>query len=211
MTSSQIVLNEQAMVTSRQAAVWKYRYGRDHFVPKTFNDMLNHNIVLANYNDFIIIMGELSGLFIMGQSRVILQDGTFDIVENTGQLYIFHAMIGKQYSSCLFVKMMSRSKKSYDLMFRMIEKLAKDRHFTIFDREVIVKADFEQSVISTLHEQYPKVYFSGCLFHFSQCITRKVGDVKLKYLFNGNTSFRRFIRRVTYMALLPIKFVNKKH
>ena len=111
MTSSQIVLNEQAMVTSRQAAVWKYRYGRDHFVPKTFNDMLNHNIVLANYNDFIIIMGELSGLFIIGQSRVILQDGTFDIVENTGQLYIFHAMIGKQYSSCLFVKMMSRSKK----------------------------------------------------------------------------------------------------
>ena len=64
--------------------------------------------------------------------------------------------------------------------------------------------DFEIAVIEALKIVFPHSEIEGCLFHFSQCIWRKIQKYGLVKDFNENKEIRTIIKQVTALPFLPL-------
>ena len=52
-------------------------------------------------------------------------------------------------------------------------------------------------------EEYPNTAVSGCQFHLSQSILRKVGDVGLKGLYDNDPNFNILVKSLSALAFVP--------
>lgn len=69
----------------------------------------------------------------------------------------------------------------------------------------IIKVDFEMAFIQALKTSFPDSYVSGCLFHLSQALIRKLQKEKLICQYNTNPIFKKFVK-----CLLCLSFVKKE-
>ena len=207
MRNAQIVQGTKfSNVSSHTLSATKYRYMDKMKLPRQLSDIQNMNMVLFYDNDNSICFGRVSSLFILSQSPVILEDGTFNIVNNDGQLFILHGKINEKFVSCLYIKMKSRRSVDYLRVFDTIEKMAQDRHITIFNRPLVMKGDFEKAVIKVINDKYTNVQFNGCFFHLTYNIMKHLEENHLKELYNIDPNFNQLIRRICCLALLPVPF-----
>ena len=65
-------------------------------LPSQLSDIQNMNMVLFYDNDNSIPFGHVSSLLILAYSQVILEDETFNIVNNYDLLFIFHGQINEK-------------------------------------------------------------------------------------------------------------------
>lgn len=180
----------------------KWNYSISFNLPKTYQDSSKMNICIAFKEDCFYIYGKPSSLYLLASSHLFLEDGTFGIVNSNGQLFILHCQIGNKYVSALYVKMKTRLEEDYLQVFNTINQLGKERNINIFDRSIVIKGDFEPSVISMIRKSFPTLTFSGCLYHFSHCIINNVKTNNLQKHYRL-PSFRTLIKRIYFMALLP--------
>ncbi|XP_046357291.1 uncharacterized protein LOC124135785 [Haliotis rufescens] len=68
---------------------------------------------------------------------------------------------------------------------------------------VTVQTDFEQAAIRAIETEVPAARVRGCYFHFTQAICRKVQDLGLAVPYQGDPEVRRWVRRASFLALLP--------
>ena len=66
-----------------------------------------------------------------------------------------------------------------------------------------VTADFETAVWQSIRALFPNVKLSGCLFHFSQAIYRKLQELGLQAAYNTDAGTSGVCRRLMALALLP--------
>ena len=69
----------------------------------------------------------------------------------------------------------NKKRMTYEWLFNRVELLVKKQHaddVTVFDRDVVVKIDFEKAVIGALSSK--RCHVSGCFFHFAQSIYKNV-------------------------------------
>ena len=65
-----------------------------------------------------------------------------------------------------------------------------------------VVTDFELAAIKAFQSKFPTASMSGCMFHFGQCIWRRLQADGLSSQYNSNPDFSMLVRR-----LLAIAFV----
>ena len=147
------------------------------------------------------------GLFILAQSVIILLDATFEIVNNVGQMLIVHGIVNNTCSACLFVKMKNKSEETYVKVLKCIQKLGEERNVNIFKRDIAIKSDFENSLLAACKHTFSEPKHSGCFFHFV-CNIRKSAEKKSRQLFNNDPNFRKLVRRVSMMCLLPKEYIS---
>jgi len=58
----------------------------------------------------------------------------------------------------------------------------------------VIATDFEKGAINALREVFPHVTVSGCHFHLSQSVLRKVNELGLKTTYEGDAEFALHIR-----------------
>ena len=78
---------------------------------------------------------------------------------------------GGVYRPVLFCFLPNKKRMTYEWLFSRVELLVKKQHdadVTVFDRDVVVKIDFEKAVIGALSSKRCRI--SGCFFHFAQSI-----------------------------------------
>ena len=197
--------------SSRDLSVLKCNFKRDKYIPKSFKELTeidNHPMILSHDNDDMIILGFVSGLYILAQSDVILVDGTFKLVRRCGQMFIVHGIINNNCVGCLYIVMKNRSEANYLEVFKTIQGMGRKRGINIFDRDIVIKADFEKAVINTLKNLFPKLKFSGCFFHFTYNIMKNIRRIKLITLYDTDSQFKQMIRKLSCLALLPLKYIS---
>ena len=73
-----------------------------------------------------------------------------------------------------------------------------------------VIVDYEAAAIGALEEVFPTATISGCLFHFSQAILRKVSKLGLRTRYLQDEEFRMTVRSLIAMAFIPVSDVRAR-
>jgi hypothetical protein len=66
------------------------------------------------------------------------------------------------------------------------------------------KTDFEFAAICALKEVYSNVIVSGCQFHLSQCIWRKIQSMGLVSMYKSNNNIKKFTKVLTALSYVRI-------
>lgn len=187
----------------------------DLYVPEAFQKTLkDERFLLADNLDNanrILIFGSPSFLRILCNEKRVFADGTFKCVPKLfNSLYTFHVMRDGMMITALYCLLMNRTTATYVTLFRMIQDECFEQGL-IFNPESFT-IDFEKAMISAINIIFPRTVILGCLFHFSQCLRRKVQKLGLtcQYAENdGDNEIQKTVRRVAALALIKLEDVNE--
>ena len=149
-------------------------------------------IEILSYSDegvekkMILIYSEWQ-LHLAKSSSFFLGDATYKQISKIfKEMYTIHTLIGPQAFPIFFVLTISKSKKTYKILFERLKELGVNisRYMT----------DFEKAAREAVKETFPGVTIKGCLFHFYQAIIRNVKNNSLGELYTNNDNVNQFIR-----------------
>ena len=63
--------------------------------------------------------------------------------------------------------------------------------------------DFEMSAIRAIQHHFPDSKIKGCLFHYSQCLWRKVQSLGLASEYNNYPEVKTWVRLAVSLAMVP--------
>ena len=84
----------------------------------------------------------------------------------------------------------------------MLKKKLEELNIPFNIKEVI--SDFELNIHKAVDEILPWIFILGCLFHFANAIKKNVDKRGFKSLYDTNSEFRNFVKRVTALSSLPL-------
>ena len=99
-----------------------------------------------------------------------------------------------------------KSEVSYKLFFILLKEELERRGLKLNLSEII--SDFEIGIIKAI-DDIVGCPVSGCFFHFSQCLKRKVEKSGLKGKYATNSAFQFFVKCCGGLAHMPVKDVEK--
>ncbi|XP_041356817.1 uncharacterized protein LOC121374011 [Gigantopelta aegis] len=106
-----------------------------------------------------------------------------------------------------FALMPNRTSATYVRLFNQLSSVVEEK--TGFDLSPeVVQTDFEIAAIQAIEEIFPDADTRGCLFHFSQCMLRKVQGLGLMRLYRADQGVQTLVRRAASLPLLPIDHVQ---
>ena len=154
-------------------------------------------------NNNALIFGDVALVKKMAMTDILFMDGTFSsCCKLFAQLYIIHMNDGGMYRPVLFCFLPNKKQMTYEWLFNRVELLVKKQHetdVTVFDRNVVVKVDFEKAVIGALSRKRCRV--SECFFHFAQCIYKNIRK-KCWAEFKSDPEAKRLCSILVQMAFL---------
>lgn len=71
-----------------------------------------------------------------------------------------------------------------------------------------VITDFESALIAAVETELPNSRASGCYFHFTQSLWRKIQELGLVRPYTRHERVRRFVRKVMSIGYLPLPTVR---
>ena len=159
----------------------------------------------------ILIFGTPSFIRIMCGEERVFADGTFKCVPHLfNSLYTLHVMRDGLMITILYCLLTNRTSRTYINMLRMIQDICVD-HASIFNPQSFT-IDFEAAMITAINTVFPVARIMGCLFHFTQCLRRKVQEIGLsrQYAANsGKNEIQKTVRRVAALAFVKIEDLDE--
>ncbi|XP_071949439.1 uncharacterized protein [Antedon mediterranea] len=101
----------------------------------------------------------------------------------------------------LFAIMSGKRRQDYTAVLRSVLRIVPVASV------VKVVADFEASMWQSLREVLPNIDMTGCLFHYTQAIFRKVQEVGLQRAYMEEPNTRLFVRQLMALPVLPVEHV----
>ena len=74
----------------------------------------------------------------------------------------------------------------------------------------VILADFENAAQNAFRLAYPNANIKGCLFHLSQSVLRKVGELGLKVQCENNPDVIMAVKSLTALSFVPENEVLEK-
>ena len=127
-------------------------------------------------------------------------DGTFDCAPEGYQLYTIHMLINQSNKTIPLVHCILKNKDV--ITYNRVLELLMERRL-LNPHSILV--DFENASINVLRVFFPDADLQGCLFHFGQCIWRKVQALGLQAWYmeaEGNNAL--LIKMFIALAFVPI-------
>ena len=154
-------------------------------------------------NNNAMIFGDVALVKKMALTDILFMDGTFSSCSKLfAQLYTIHMKDGGVFRRVLFCFLPNKKQMTYEWLFNRVELLVKKQHetaVTVFDRNVVVKVDFEKTVINALSTK--RCLVSGCFFNFAQSIYKNVRK-KCWHEYKTNPEAKRLSSVLVQMAFL---------
>jgi len=97
----------------------------------------------------------------------------------------------------LYALMTRKTQGLYHAVFDMLKNLVPD--FT----PVHIMADFEEAPVLAFRQLYGDVSVSGCWFHFSQAVIKRVQKLGLKDAYQSRDDIKDVVRCILGLPLLP--------
>lgn len=101
-----------------------------------------------------------------------------------------------------------RTEQYYDVMYA-IDQAAEEYGIQNFS-PLRILGDFELGIVNACEQQFPQVTYSGCFFHFTQNIYRKVQEkLKVAYADTNDRTIKNFAHMLMALAFVPVEDVPK--
>ena len=128
-------------------------------------------------------------------------DGTFRVTPlGFAQVYTLHGFKHDRTFPCVYAILSGKSEQIYSQFLTRLLNLRQDLHIN----PISIMTDFELAAINALKGTFPNVTTSGCMFHFGQCVWRKLQELGMVAAYNGDPDFAIKVRRILALAFLPV-------
>lgn len=167
------------------------------FLRTVISNNVGTSIIFASDGQFIILGGASNCQF----------DTTFKVCPRLFyQLLVIFANVSVNGQSsrvpCCFVFMTGKTEEQYQQVFRAINNLLPQ-----FDPSGAM-CDFETGLRSAFQEVYPLARLSGCWFHFSQNIIKKIRKLGLMRAYVANEdSIMEAVLMIISLPILPAAYI----
>ena len=136
--------------------------------------------------------------------KYIMMDGTFKVAPHGFmQMYTIHGGFGEGIHFTMFyVVMKKRRVGDYERVFNRLQSFCvHEFNFSLFNEKRTVITDYETAVFAALKPY--KCNMQVCLFHFTQCVYRKVKPFGLADVYNKHKStVNIYVRLLMMMAFI---------
>ena len=150
-----------------------------------YDDKLDIHIFTTNQN-----------LSLLAAQHNWYSDGTFDSAPNGYQLYTVHVVItGLKTVPRVYVIMRHKDVQSYSAVYEFLKQYRNDLDPQSF------MIDFEQAAITAIRHHFPNAHVQGCLFHFAQCLWRKIQALGLQVWY-ANIENAHCVKTITALAFV---------
>lgn len=155
-------------------------------------------------NDRIIILGKNDLLKFLERKTCWLADGTFKVCPDLFfQLYSIHVQEESTSWPCVLALLPGKSQEIYSRLFIALKNLIPEAAPTR------ILTDFEMAAMNSFQEVFPTAQISGCFFHLSQAVLRKVGALGLKNMYESNTDdIATSVKMLCALSLLPLQEIE---
>lgn len=151
----------------------------------------------------VVVFGTEDSFIHVAKSSVVLSDGTFKYAPpGFLQLYTFMIYLKGSYIPLIFVLMKRKNMESYRILCEfLVTKMPtfNPSHFIL---------DFEYTARIVFSHYFKQTTFSGCLFHFSQIIWRKLQKEGMAKAYRTNAKNNLNVRLLLSLAFVPCDKVN---
>lgn len=123
----------------------------------------------------ILVFATRAGLHLLSQSPDWFADGTFSVVPRLfEQLYSLHAIHHGTVVPCVYALLPNKTRATYVKMLQELKNLQAGL------QPQTLMTDFEQAAIQAFELEFPAIQPTGCFFHLSQSVWRRVQTEGLK-------------------------------
>jgi hypothetical protein len=134
-------------------------------------------------------------------------DGTFKVVRQPFvQLWSIHAFVANgddlKQMPFMYVLMSSRRTVDYKAIFDQLKTITSDLQV----KEMIL--DFELSLWKAISECFPDVKMRGCVFHWTQCVWRKIQGIGLQSHYMQDIGIHRLCKQLLGLPFLPAEHIR---
>ncbi|CAF4388334.1 unnamed protein product, partial [Rotaria sp. Silwood2] len=155
----------------------------------------------------IVLFATDQQLQLLFKAKHVLMDGTFDSAPPYfSQVYTLHAIKHGKTFPCVIGLLTGKTSSIYE---RMFDELTFDANrLNMFFEPERITSDFEKSLIKAVSNKFSSTYHSGCYFHFSQCIYRKIQSLGLSTLYRDDEDVRSTCRQLMALPFLPMEEIE---
>jgi hypothetical protein len=158
---------------------------------------------LLHHDNNIVIFASDEALQLVSASDIILLDGTFNSSPALFyQLYTIHGRVLGQIAPLVYALLPNKEKFTYRRLFEVVRHELGARGLVWNPERILI--DHELAALQALRVIFPGKIINTCLFHFCQCILRKVNAIGMKTLYEQNEEVRLWVRKMMAMALAPL-------
>ena len=157
-----------------------------------------------NLNDRIIIMGDDAVLRGLERSDVWLADGTFKKVPSIFfQLYSIHFEQSSGINpAALYCLLPNKTEATYTRLLDYVNRLLPQA------QPRVILTDFEIAAMESFRRHYPNARMTGCYFHLSQSVLRKVSEIGMRPVYEADDAIRIGVRCLAALAYVPVDDVQ---
>jgi len=150
--------------------------------------------------DRMIILGCDVLLDGLARADIWVADGTFSVVPSLFfQLYSIHFHFGEGINPVgLYCLLRNKTTESYTRLLTALHDLIP----AAAPKKILV--DFERAAITAFEAAYTSAIVTGCYFHLTQCVVRKVNEIGMKSSYENDDAIRASVRCLSALAFVPI-------
>jgi len=168
------------------------------------NDLTPYSLTIEG-NDFLRIQNNDMVIFASDVDVEFLSrcdhwfaDGTFRVTPaGYDQLYTLHGFLNDRTYPCVYALLSGRAEVIYQRFLASLLTLTNGLN------PISVVTDFEMAAMNAIRVQFPNVILNGCMFHFGQCVWRKLQAEGLSATYNGDPEFATRTKRLLALAFVP--------
>lgn len=135
-------------------------------------------------------------------SNLILCDGTFRMVPGIfTQLFTINIFYNDKLIPVVYCLLKRKNVDTYTKILRILKNTPININQNFAPATVL--SDFENGILRSFADELPQSQQQGCLFHFCQCIYRKVQNLGLTAEYRRNLLFKEIIRVCMALSFLP--------
>lgn len=155
-------------------------------------------------NERIMIFSTQRNLALLRQSEDWFADGTFKTApQQFYQLYTVHALKSNRCFPCVYALLPNKQEATYTGLFRKMLELEEGLN----PRSVML--DYEKATHNAFEAVFPDTIVSGCLYHLSQAVFRRVQANGLYQRYMEDAQFALQIRMIPALAFVPADDVEE--
>ena len=167
----------------------------------TFPDQFQ-DLVLSDSgsdSDRLVLLGKRELLDGLARAKLWIADGTFKVVPSLlFQLYTIHfEFVPGVNSAAVYCLVQNKTQAVYARILDEIKKM-----IPLANPEKIL-LDFESAAINAFRAAYPNATITGCYFHLTQSILRKINEIGMKSDYESDDNLRIAVRCLPALAMVP--------
>ena len=139
------------------------------------------------------------------RGEVWIADGTFGTTpEPFFQLYTIHTKVGDQYPPCIYFLLPNKTAETHRMMLQILHDIIPAAD------PIKITVDFEMAAMNAFRAKFPHADVTGCFFHLSQSVIRKVSELGLKRAYETDQEFSMLVRCLPALAFVPPEEVPER-